>query len=501
MSTTFPPKGDSDKKLGAVFAPLSVSANDTPNLTVRIRPGSYFNSINEFVEFAGGVSPSIAAPATGNSWNIVALSNTGSVSVFAGVAGSSPAFPSVPAGYLPLAAVYMTATTSAIAPSNVVDIRPFVRTVDQIPNLSTELANRPTMTDLNNALALKADVGSVAVGPHSHVVADVTDYVSATTGMINAAVGAKANDADVVHLAGNETIAGDKTFSGNVSIKPSGFESISLFTTQTPTAGDAGVRVSRGANPPALLKWDETSQTWQAGTVGGGVDTILTAGNFGAKADKVAVATAGHFAGLDATGNLTDSGSKASDFATAAALSAHTGDVTTHFSVGSIVLAQSQVTNLVTDLAGKAASTHSHVIADVTGLQAAINDKADSTHAHVIADVTGLQGALDGKAADVHTHVVADITDFSTEVSNAIGAASIAQSQVTGLSTALGAKAPTADPVFTGVVVLPSYTLATLPAVVLGGAIIVTDANTGVGTIAFGTATDWIDVSTGVAVA
>lgn len=122
-------------------------------------------------------------------------------------------------------------------------------------------------------------------------------------------------------------------------------------------------------------------------------------------------------------------------------------------------------------------------------------------HAHVIADVTGLQGALDGKAADVHTHVVADITDFSTEVSSAIGAASIAQSQVTGLSTALGVKAPAADPVFTGVVVLPSYTLATLPAVVLGGAIIVTDANTGVGTIAFGTATDWIDVSTGVTVA
>lgn len=36
------------------------------------------------------------------------------------------------------------------------------------------------------------------------------------------------------------------------------------------------------------------------------------------KADKVASATAGNFAGLDANGNLTDSGSKASDFATAA---------------------------------------------------------------------------------------------------------------------------------------------------------------------------------------
>lgn len=39
---------------------------------------------------------------------------------------------------------------------------------------------------------------------------------------------------------------------------------------------------------------------------------------FAAKADKVANATAGNFAGLDAEGNLTDSGKKAADFATAA---------------------------------------------------------------------------------------------------------------------------------------------------------------------------------------
>ena len=36
------------------------------------------------------------------------------------------------------------------------------------------------------------------------------------------------------------------------------------------------------------------------------------------KADKVSGATAGHLAGLDANGNLTDSGKSASDFATAA---------------------------------------------------------------------------------------------------------------------------------------------------------------------------------------
>ena len=40
------------------------------------------------------------------------------------------------------------------------------------------------------------------------------------------------------------------------------------------------------------------------------------------KTDKVSSATAGNFAGLDSTGNLTDSGSKASDFATPASVEA-----------------------------------------------------------------------------------------------------------------------------------------------------------------------------------
>ena len=40
--------------------------------------------------------------------------------------------------------------------------------------------------------------------------------------------------------------------------------------------------------------------------------------------------------------------------------------------------------------------------------------KANTSHTHVIADTTGLQTALDGKAALVHTHVLADITDAGT---------------------------------------------------------------------------------------
>ena len=62
-------------------------------------------------------------------------------------------------------------------------------------------------------------------------------------------------------------------------------------------------------------------------------------------------------------------------------------------------VAQSAVTNLTTDLAGKAASIHQHAIADTTGLQTALDGKAAASHPHTIANVTGLQTALDGKQA------------------------------------------------------------------------------------------------------
>lgn len=49
-------------------------------------------------------------------------------------------------------------------------------------------------------------------------------------------------------------------------------------------------------------------------------------------------------------------------------------------------------------LGGKASASHGHAIGDVSGLQTALDGKSDDAHGHVIADVTGLQTALNGKA-------------------------------------------------------------------------------------------------------
>jgi len=66
---------------------------------------------------------------------------------------------------------------------------------------------------------------------------------------------------------------------------------------------------------------------------------------------------------------------------------------------GSISGSISSQTDLNSALAGKAASTHSHIIGDVTGLQTALDGKAAVSHSQAISTITGLQTALDSKAA------------------------------------------------------------------------------------------------------
>lgn len=112
-----------------------------------------------------------------------------------------------------------------------------------------------------------------------------------------------------------------------------------------------------------------------------------------------------------------------------------------------------------------------------------LGTKANTSHSHAISDVTGLQTALDGKAASSHTHAAAQISD-STLAGRALLTAADAAAQrtslglgsaalddasdfaasvhghtvadVTGLQTALDAKAPLASPALTGAPTAPT---------------------------------------------
>lgn len=89
-------------------------------------------------------------------------------------------------------------------------------------------------------------------------------------------------------------------------------------------------------------------------------------------------------------------------------------------------------------LAGKANTSHTHAIADVTDLTTTLAGKASTTHTHTIANVTGLQTEIDnlttGKANMSHTHAIADVSGLSAELSGIQG----------NITTMLGT-APTTD--------------------------------------------------------
>ncbi|MEZ5853138.1 MAG: hypothetical protein R3D68_21095 [Hyphomicrobiaceae bacterium] len=112
-------------------------------------------------------------------------------------------------------------------------------------------------------------------------------------------------------------------------------------------------------------------------------------------------------------------------------------------------------------LATKAAASHSHAIADVTGLQTALDGKAAAAHAHASTDISDSTAA--GRALLTGANAAAQRTSLglgtaATEATTAFAATSHghAVADVTGLQTALDAKAPLASPTFTGTPAAPT---------------------------------------------
>lgn len=92
------------------------------------------------------------------------------------------------------------------------------------------------------------------------------------------------------------------------------------------------------------------------------------------------------------------------------------------------------VLNSLADIGQVAA--HIHAESDITNLEADLAGKAALVHTHAQSDITGLVSALAGKAATSHTHAVSDITSFGAGVGAVLAAGTnITLSTVSGVTT------------------------------------------------------------------
>ena len=163
MTISLPPKGNDAKVLGAYFSPLKVEALATPNMFVKVAEGAFWTADNEHQEFIGGTSPQISAPGTAAKWVLLTVTSNGALNLIDGAAGTSPTLPDVSLykDQLPLAAIFVSDTVTAITNDMIYDIRPLW----QVPPDSvsqTQLNDFATITFVNNGLATKAETDGTA---------------------------------------------------------------------------------------------------------------------------------------------------------------------------------------------------------------------------------------------------------------------------------------------------------------------------------------------------
>jgi hypothetical protein len=158
MSISLPPKGDSAKKLGSYFAPLKVEAQASPNMTVQVAAGGFWTADTVYKEFGGGSSATITAPTADAKWVLITLTASGALSVINGTASASPDLPdsSLYSDKLPLAAIFVGDTTTAITNDMVYDLRPMWQIQPDSVSQS-DLDLKASIVYVDNQVATKAD--------------------------------------------------------------------------------------------------------------------------------------------------------------------------------------------------------------------------------------------------------------------------------------------------------------------------------------------------------
>lgn len=550
---SIPPKGDKEKRVNANFTPLMVEAQVAPSMTVKIQPGSFWTAMGTHVEYIGGNTPVLTAPGADAKWIVIALNVDGVIVVLDGTSGANPELPTIPEDALPLAGIFLGDASVQITSDMVFDIRPMwsVRTA-YVPNLTGELATRPTFDQQTAALAVKADM----VG---------TD--SASFVLNQSQTGTSSTDVEIVVERGSEpnvSIRWDETavqwqFSNDGSAwGPLGLD-LALFYTKANLDGGAldTMYYTETESDAMFAPIVHTHVATDVTDFDAAVLAELNTSSIGVLSDVDVTTSApalGH--ALLYTGNsaweprllveadISDMGTYEVAFSKKTAFNVDFGSAAGTVCVGN----DGRLSDDRTPLA------HTHVKADITDFSD--GDYATAVHTHVKADITDFvegdyataaQGTVADSAlqditgesikslSDVFTAMVpadGEVLTFDTtngwqseavivapvdSVAGKTGVVVLVEADVTDLDkytvaaadALLDAKAPIASPAFTGSIGLPILTLAgavTLDATtVIGHQIYISDATgSGFGTTAvlgsvcFSNGATWIDVTTGI---
>ena len=174
-----PIKGDSFRRGQYAHAMFQATANDIPDMRIKIAEGSFWVNNKNLVEFSGGQSPSLEAPATGAKWVLVAINKLGKIVLYNGLAvPNNPEAPKTDKNVLPIAFVFVKSSTKVITNDMIYDARPIYSAggypethqllagrnekdchpIEAITGLKEALDDRISTTDLQEELNRKSNV-------------------------------------------------------------------------------------------------------------------------------------------------------------------------------------------------------------------------------------------------------------------------------------------------------------------------------------------------------